>query len=157
WIYERTGTPEILGTPITSLTLRPELDLPMVGAGGLMGIRTGVSIMIGAIINYAVLAPIMIDRHDIVPNAKGMIGFREITFWSLWCGVSIMTAASLLAFFGKPKILVAAFSKLTSAVGSGSNSSDVLGHVELPLRVSLVGVPLVGALVVVMAHQFFGV
>ena len=63
------GRPTILGTPVTNLTLRPELDLPMVGAGGLMGIRTGVSLMIGAIINYAVLAPIMIQRGDIVPNA----------------------------------------------------------------------------------------
>src|SRR6185312_1463841 len=63
WIYDRLGkTPEIMGTRVTNLTLRPELDLLMVGAGGLMGIRTGVSLLIGATINFAVLAPIMIDR-----------------------------------------------------------------------------------------------
>lgn len=161
WLYKIIETPRILGTQVTSLTLRPELDLPMVGAGGLMGIRTGFSIMVGAIVNYAVLAPIMIDRHDIVPNAKGMIGFREITFWSLWCGVAMMTAASLLAFFGKPKIIWAALTKLASAAtsprGGQRQEADVLGHIELPLKVSLVGVPLVGALVAVMAHNFFGV
>jgi uncharacterized oligopeptide transporter (OPT) family protein len=156
WLYKRIGTPEILGTPVTNLTLRPELDLPMVGAGGLMGIRTGVSIMIGAIINYAFLAPYMIHRHDIVPNAKGIIGFREITFWSLWCGVSMMTAASLLAFFGKPKMLWEALKKLIPS-GDGRKDADILGHIELPLKVSLVGVPLVGVLVMVMAHKFFGV
>ncbi len=112
WLYKHIGTPKILGTPVTNLTLRPELDLPMVGAGGLMGIRTGVSLMVGATINYAILAPIMIDRGDIVPNAKGTIGFREITFWSLWCGVAMMTIASLITFFGKPKIIWDAFSKL---------------------------------------------
>ena len=96
WLYKLTGTPSILGTPVTSLTLRPELDLPMMGAGGLMGIRTGVSIMIGATINYAILAPIMIYYHDIVPDPKtGALGFRQITFWSLWCGVAMMTIASL--------------------------------------------------------------
>ena len=145
---------------MTSLTLRPELDLPMIGAGGLMGIRTGVSIMLGAIINYAILAPIMIDRGDIVPNAKGTIGFREITFWSLWCGVAMMTVASLLAFFGKPRIIWAALTKLASAVSGPAarrSDADVLGHIELPLKVSLVGVPVVGALVAVMAHDFFGV
>jgi len=161
WLYKLTGTPAIMGTPVTSLTLRPELDLPMVGAGGLMGIRTGTSIILGATINYAVLAPMMIDRHDIAPNAKGTIGFREITFWSLWCGVAMMTAASLLAFFGRPKIIWAALSKLVGVVagpsGPEGRNADLLGQIELPLKVSLVGVPVVGAVVAVMAHQFFGV
>ncbi|HEX7446352.1 MAG TPA: OPT family oligopeptide transporter [Pirellulales bacterium] len=159
WIYQHTGEPEILGTPVTNLTLRPELDLPMVGAGGLMGIRTGISLLLGAIVNYAVLAPIMIARGDITPNAKGTIGFREITFWSLWCGVAMMTAASLLAFFGKPQILWQALMKLAGVFRprDAQRQTDVLAHIELPLGVSLVGVPLIGVLVAVMARQFFGI
>jgi uncharacterized oligopeptide transporter (OPT) family protein len=157
WLYQRIGTPSILGTPVTTLTLRPELDLPMVGAGGLMGIRTGASILIGAIINYAILAPMMINNGDIVPNAKGVIGFREITFWSLWCGVAMMTVASLLAFFGRPQIIWAALLKLTSAFNSEPKDKDILGHIELPLKVSLIGVPLIGVFVALMAHRFFGV
>jgi uncharacterized oligopeptide transporter (OPT) family protein len=160
WAFSRIGAPAIRGTSLKDLTLRPELDLPMVGAGGLMGIRTGVSLMIGAIINYAVLAPIMIERGDIVPHpVKGTIGFREITFWSLWCGVAMMTAASLLAFFGKPKQLVAAFGKLSGGGGPGGarERTDVLAHIELPLKVSLVGVPLIGVLVALMAKSFFGI
>jgi uncharacterized oligopeptide transporter (OPT) family protein len=160
WLYKITGTPSILGTPVTNLTLRPEIDLPMVGAGGLMGIRTGTSLMIGATINYALLAPIMINRGDIVPNANGTIGFREITFWSMWCGVAMMTIASLVSFFGKPKIIWAAFKNLTM-LGSnrtgGSSNGDLLRHIELPLSVSFLGVPIIGAIVVWMAHSFFGV
>src|SRR5262249_17007573 len=69
WLYQWMGwVPKILGTPVTNLTLRPELDLPMIGAGGLMGIRTGVSLLLGAFINFAILAPIMIQRGDIVPK-----------------------------------------------------------------------------------------
>jgi len=162
WLYDRTTAPTILGTPITDLTLRPELDLPMMGAGGLMGIRTGTSILIGALINYAVLAPLMIQQGDIVPKvAGGTIGFRDITFWALWCGVAMMTAASLLAFFGKPQIIWAAFSKLaaglTGSSGTQDKGGDVLKHIELPLKVSLIGVPLIGVLVAVMAHSFFDV
>jgi OPT family oligopeptide transporter len=161
WLYKFTGTPTILGTPVTSLTLRPELDLAMVGVGGLMGIRTGASLMLGAIINYAVLAPIMVRRGDIVPTPEGTIGFREITFWSLWCGVAMMTVASLLAFFGKPKIIWSAFTKLTSVGdnrdGASGKSRDVLRHIELPLSVSFLGVPIIGGLVVWMAHDYFGV
>lgn len=158
WVYDRWGTPTILGTPVTQLTLRPELDLPMLGAGGLMGIRTGVSILLGAIVNYAILAPIFIEQGDILPNARTKIfGFREITFWSLWCGVGMMTVASVMAFFAKPDILVGAFRKLWSRKDTAEPSSDVLGHIELPLKVSMVGIPLVGMLVIWMAYAFFGV
>ena len=160
WIYSRTGTPEILGTPVTNLTLRPELDLPMVGAGGLMGIRTGVSLLIGATINFAILAPIMIERGDIVPGKDGAIGFKEIIFWSLWCGVGMMTAASLVAFFGRPKVLWSALTKLAGAVlprGAESRGADLLASIELPLKVSLLGVPAIGAIVAVMAREFFGI
>jgi OPT family oligopeptide transporter len=160
WIYPWTGVPKILETPVKDLTLRPELDLTMVGAGGLMGIRTGLSLLVGGLINYAVLAPLMIQRGDIAANARGTIGFREITFWSLWCGVAMMTVASLLAFFGKPRILWSAFTKLAGAAlrlrGAG-DSADVLRHIELPLSVSLIGVPAIGAIIAVMARQFFGV
>jgi uncharacterized oligopeptide transporter (OPT) family protein len=159
WVYRKLAfVPQILGTPVTNLTLRPELDLPMVGAGGLMGIRTGVSILLGALINYALLAPIMIQDGDIVPNAQGRLGFREITFWSLWCGVAMMTVASLLTFFAKPRVLIGAFSKFFRRRGSEAReTTDVLGHIELPLWVSLVGIPVLGAVVVYMAHEFFGV
>ncbi|MBN1513455.1 MAG: OPT/YSL family transporter [Phycisphaerae bacterium] len=57
--------PKILGTPLKDLTIRPELDVAMIGAGGLMGIRTGVSLMIGAVINYFILAPLMIQVDEI--------------------------------------------------------------------------------------------
>jgi uncharacterized oligopeptide transporter (OPT) family protein len=230
WFYKLVGwQPKILGTPLQSLTLRPELDLPMVGAGGLMGIRTGVSILLGAFINYAFLAPFMIERGDIVASASGTIGFRQITFWSLWCGVAMMTVASLLTFFAKPQMLVSAFRNLfgkrpaatdypqelppfssqppplitaqstgapeegittqpgsapvdqritdvppgpetarTEAPGTADERSaepprpevwaaDAMKHIELPLSVSLVGIPLLGVFVVLMAHAFFGV
>lgn len=204
WLYKLTGTPSILGTPITNLTLQPELDIPMIGAGGLMGIRTGFSMLLGAVINCAILAPIMIQSGDIVPNAKGIVTFKEITFWSLWCGVAMMTVASLLTFFAKPEIILSSFRGLwggkpprepapegpkgtfaeetateeavraaethftdktpppehPDAKPAGlapAGEGQVLAHIELPLQVSLIGIPLLGLLVIVMADTFFGI
>jgi putative OPT family oligopeptide transporter len=158
WLYDNKrlgiGTPTILGTRVTDLTLRPELDLAMIGVGGLMGIRTAGSLFLGALINYAILAPIMIHSGDIVPGPKGNIGYREITFWSLWAGVAMVTAASLVSFFAKPQMLVGAFTKLFRR---SEDTSDVLKRIELPLSVSLVGVPLLGVVVMIMAHTYFGV
>ena len=150
--------PSISGTPLRELTLRPELDIAMIGAGGLMGIRTGTSLLIGAIVNYAVLAPMMIKAGDIAttvdPEGTVRIGFRAITTWSLWCGVSMMTTASLFAFFSKPQVFLSAFKGIFNRK---EGRSDVLNHIELPLGFSLIGVPIVGAFVVIIAHQFFGV
>ncbi len=148
------GAPKILGTPITTLTIRPEFELPMIGAGGLMGFRVGCSLLLGAFINYAILAPIFIYKGDITPNPQGVIGFTQITFWSLWCGVAMMTVASLITFFSKPDIVIGAFRKLWAGK---REQSEVLENIELPLRVSFIGVPIVGAVVVWMAHAFFQV
>jgi uncharacterized oligopeptide transporter (OPT) family protein len=150
--------PNILGTPWKELTVRPELDIAMIGAGGLMGIRTGVSLMVGALVNYCLLAPLMIQYGDILGtvNADGelVFGFRAITTWSLWCGVAMMTTASLYAFFAKPQMFVSAFKGLARGKKA---ARDCLKHIELPLWVSAVGVPLVGAYLVWIAHWFFGV
>lgn len=164
WYYrlaERFGwpVPNLLGTPLRELTVRPELDIAMIGAGGLMGIRTGISLMVGAVVNYCILAPLMIQRGDIVgvTDATGVVhfGFRPIATWSLWCGVAMMTTASLYSFFAKPQVLLSAFRGLLR--GARQRGADCLRHIELPLWVSVVGVPIVGAYLVWIAHWFFGV
>ena len=148
----------IMNTPLKDLTIRPELDIAMIGAGGLMGIRTGVSLLIGALLNYCVLAPIMIQQGDILgsigPDGTIAFGFRTITTWSLWCGVAMMTTASLYSFFAKPQMLISAFKGL---VGGKKRAKDCLSHIELPLWVSLVGIPIVGLYMVYIANWFFGV
>ncbi len=158
WIYRRGWQPGIWGTTYKELSIRPELDIAMIGAGGLMGIRTALSLMLGACVNYFILAPIMIERGDILGkiNAAGetIYGFRQITYWALWGGVATMTVASLFAFFAKPAMLVSAFRGL---FGGKRLSEDPLKHIELPMRVFVIGIPIVGACVVWMANSFFGV
>lgn len=150
-------TPRIMGTDFRELTLRADTDFVMMAAGGLMGIRTGVSLMVGAIINYAILAPIMIARGDIhgkIVEGVTVYGFKPITMWSLWAGVAIMTTASLYAFFSKPKVLLHAF---TGFLKKGQSGTDVLKDIELPMSVFVVGIPLVGGVVVYLGNRFFDV
>ena len=63
WAYRLT-TLRIFGTDLRQLTVRPDTDFVMMAAGGLMGIRTGVSLMVGAVINYLILVPLMIAAGD---------------------------------------------------------------------------------------------
>jgi putative OPT family oligopeptide transporter len=158
WIY-RIGTLQIFGTDLRQLTVRPDTDFVMMAAGGLMGIRTGVSLMIGAVLNYLILVPWMIAAGDIPGrevNGVVQFGFREITKWALWGGVAMMTTASLFAFFAKPQVLLSAFRGLGRKRSPGEGK-DVLRNIELPMGVFVVFIPLIGGITVWLAHLFFGV
>ncbi|MCC7292618.1 MAG: OPT/YSL family transporter [Phycisphaerales bacterium] len=158
-ILSRLGlAPRILGTKLEELTVSIEPDNVMFAAGGLSGIRTGISLLIGALINYCILAPWAIQHGDVfgAVGADGdlIFGFRRVTIWALWGGVAMMTTASLLAFFSKPAMLIGAFS---GVLGGKKGGPDCLKHIELPMGVFLVGIPLVGAVVVYLANHFFEV
>ncbi len=160
WVYSMVGTKaSIADVPLPQLTASFEPDHVMMAAGGLMGIRTGVSLLIGAVLNYCVLAPWMISHGDIygVVGAEGTLefGFRRITTWALWGGVAMMTTASLYAFLSKPQMIIKAFTAVLG--GKRGSDDDCLKDIELPMRVFVIGIPLVGAVVVYLAHRFFGV
>ena len=157
WIY-RFYSMRIGGIELRELTVRLDTDFVMVAAGGLMGIRTGVSLMVGALVNYCILAPWMINRGDIAGTVAGGVthyGFTHITMWGLWGGVAIMTTSSLCAFFSKPKIILDSFSAVLPKKNPGK--TDILKDIELPVSLSLIGVPIVGALLVYIAHVYFGI
>lgn len=157
WIY-RFVTPRLGGVELRQLTVGLDSDPVNFAMGGLMGIRIGVSLMIGAVVNYCILAPSMIHLGDIRPVVKNgveTLGYREIVLWALWGGVAVMTTSSLFSFFSKPKVLVTSFKGIFSRRSSGSG--DLLRPIELPMRVFVIGIPLVGGIVVLLANYFFGV
>eukprot|EP01136_Pigoraptor_vietnamica_P035737 Opistho-1_new@101384 len=86
--------PKILGTDFRALGLRFTLDAAMLGVGGLMGIAVATSCLLGAFINFVILAPMMIQAGDIVarvaPNGAIVpISRAEIVNqWSMWWGVT---------------------------------------------------------------------
>lgn len=156
WLY-KVASPRLWGTELRHMTIRPDTDLVLMAAGGLMGIRTGVSLMVGALFNYFLIVPWMISRGDITGKLKEGVtvySFKDITFWALWGGVAMMTTSSLFSFFSKPAVLVSAFRGLLKR---GEKKEDVLKEIELPLSVSAVGIPVVGIAVVALAHVVFGV
>ena len=159
-VVRKLGGAPILGTDIRQLGLRFTLDTAMLGVGGLMGIRIATSCMLGAFINFAVLAPLMIQHGDIkaytdsagvlVPISRGEI----VNQWSLWWGVAMMVVGSMVSLFARPEIFVNAFRSMRKRERTGP---DVLGHIELPLWLSFVGVPVFSVLGAAATHYFFGV
>jgi uncharacterized oligopeptide transporter (OPT) family protein len=150
--------PTILGTDIRQLGLRLTLDAAMLGVGGLMGMAVATSCLLGAFINFVVLAPLMIQAGDIVarvaPNGAVVpISRAEIVNqWSLWWGVTMMVVGSLVSLLGRPEIFKGIFKR-----GEKAQGADVLKDIEFPLWISVVGIPLCSVLGAWVTHAFFGV
>ena len=150
--------PTILGTDIRQLGLRLTLDAAMLGIGGLIGIVVATSCLLGAFINFVILAPIMIQAGDIaarvgpsgavVPISRAEI----VNQWSLWWAVTMMVVGSLVSLFGRPEIFKGLWKRRKKEHGT-----DVLKHIEFPLWISAVGVPLFSVLGAWVTHEFFGV
>jgi uncharacterized oligopeptide transporter (OPT) family protein len=143
-------TPTILGTPMKDLLLRFDTSIVMMGAGTIMSMQTATSMLIGGIVNYAILAPIMIQKGIIVGG-----GFRNISLWALWGGAAMMTSASLYSFFSADST-VAGFKQIFKK-NKVAKKQDILKDIELPISVSLVGVPILSVAMIVMGKAFFGV
>ncbi len=156
----KAGAITILGTDIRALGLRLTLDAAMLGVGGLMGIAVATSVVLGAFVNFVILAPLMIQAGDIVarvsPTGQPVpISRAEIVNqWSLWWGVTMMVVGSLVSLLAKPDIFKAAW---RSVSGKKEQGTDVLSHIELPLWMSWVGIPVFSILGGWITHAFFGV
>ncbi len=144
----RWWTPRIFGTPLRDLNVQFDSSIVMVAAGGLMGVKTGVSLLLGAVINYCFLAPWMIQKGVIAGT-----GFKNITMWALWGGVAMMTTASLYSFLAKPKVILDSFRGMLGR----SKQVDVLKDIELPMRLFVIGIPLLGLITIWTGHAFFGI
>ena len=157
--------PKILGTDIRALGLRGTLDLSMLGIGGLMGVAVSTSVLLGAFINFVILAPIMIQHGDIVPRllANGQtvpISRAEIVNqWAMWWGITMMVVGSLVGLVAKPEIFTKAFKAFGARKGddAASQRNDVLADIEVPLWVSWVGVPVFSVIGAWATHSFFAV
>ncbi len=172
WYWEladRAQAPilRLANVDIRQLGLRPAMDFAMFGAGGLMGLRTAGSVMLGMVVNFAIVVPWMIAAGEILPKsgsvAEGTAVFGRVhvvNTWSLWWGIAIMVTASMVSLFAKPQVFTdlfrAVFRKRDTAAAT-TKEPDVLADIELPLVVSWVGIPIVGAIGVWMAWKWFDV
>lgn len=154
-IYRFGLKPSIRGVLLSDLTIRMDTSIIFIATGALTGIGTGISMLLGAIVDYVFVAPILIQHGIIPPNQSGHVGYEEIIVWALWGGVACMTTSSLFSFLSKPKAILAAFGSLKGKKGEGRK--DVLEHIELPVRVSMIGIPIVGLVLALICYVWLDV
>lgn len=139
------------GYRLSQLNMSFEGSLLFVGAGALISLRQAASMLLGAIINYVVLAPMMLNQHVIARPT-----FRDISSWSLWIGVPMMVTSGLFTFFRNWRTMARAFSTITAFLHRGATStSDPTSRIEVPASWFVVGFVLFGGLSVWLGHVLF--
>lgn len=142
--------PKVHGVALQAWSVNLSNDAAMLGVGGIVGIRTGLSWFLGAVLNFLVLVPLLV-YCGVLPNEG--LNFRGIVSWTMWPGVAMIVASSLYPFVTKPEVVLGAF-RGTRAKRSGE---DQMVDIELPMNVFYVGIPVVSLIVIVMGHAFFGI
>ncbi len=145
-------TPKIGGIAFKDLTIGIDSSIVMMGTGMLMSISATSSMLLGAVLNYFVLAPIMINKGIIIGT-----GFKSITMWALWGGAAMMTTSSIYSFLASGNT----FSSITELFKKNrvrkEKKRDILEHIELPKKYSYILVPILTILIMIMGKAFFDI
>jgi OPT family oligopeptide transporter len=151
-----TGWIQVGKYKLNQLTMSFEGSLLFVAAGAIMGFRQAWSMMLGAVINYVVLAPIMMDAGIIATS--GGSALRRISSWSLWIGVPMMVTSGLLLFFMQWKTVVRAFGTLAAFLKRRTGAADdAMERIEVPGSWFMGGMLILGAAAVYLGHSIFGI
>ncbi|HPF37361.1 MAG TPA: OPT family oligopeptide transporter [Phycisphaerae bacterium] len=149
WISRRS----INGHALKELGVGFGWNTTIFAVGGLLGIRIGLSFLIGAVLNYCVLAPWIISLGDISMRAGRSV--YDVRAWSVWSGAAMLTTASILP-------LLIDWRKINDAIlglfdRKRDADHDPLRRIEVPARVFAIGIPLVSVAVITMGYCFFDI
>lgn len=147
------------GVPWEKLTTQFNVSLLLYAAGAIIGMRTGISVLVGAILNWWLIAPWLIE-HKIQASGKVIEGgFRGVVAWSTWPGTSMMVVATLVAVAFQWRSLARGFAGITDIFRPGATSDphDEEHRVEVPGSWFLGGFAVAAVLCVWLQWQLFGI
>lgn len=89
WLFTVT----VGGVTLSAYTIGINLSPMLYGAGAILGVRTGWSMIVGALLHWGVIAPRLV-AHGLVEKAS----FKAVVAWSVWSGAAILVTSGLTAF-----------------------------------------------------------
>jgi len=148
WI--RIGTYKDAPLMLNQVTMSLEGSVLFIAAGALISFRQAWSMLLGATINYVILAPIMLNAGVIAAPS-----FRKISAWSLWIGVPMMVTSGLLMFFMNWGTVTRAFSSVTGFLTKQRASEDPMEKIEVPGSWFLTGYAILGIAAIILGNVLF--
>lgn len=135
------------------LTMGFEGSLILTAAGAIMGIRVGISLVLGAVIFYGFIGNWLVDADVTGPGYGG----NGINKWTLWPATAMMVTSGLMAFAMRWRTVVRAFSGLANVIRRTKTEADPLDRVEVPASWFIVGSLVAGTACVILGHWRFGI
>ena len=140
----------LAGRPLADFTFAIDGSLILVGAGAIMGFRAAWSMLLGAVINYGILAPALYKAGII----DSRLGYKSIVAWSVWFGSAMILTSGLLAFAFQWKTVVRAVKSVGSAFGI---EKEAAASAEVPMTWFFYGLAIFSPLVIFLEWYLFGV
>lgn len=127
------------------LTFSVEPSLLLVGFGGIIGLRVGLSLLLGALLAWGVLAPWLVAEGMVtMPADASGPQFALLIEWLLWPGVSLMVCATLTSLGLR---LLRAY----------RDDSERRVRLRRPASLPLLGLASAAVLVIVLQMWLFGI
>ncbi|MDA8243548.1 MAG: OPT/YSL family transporter [Elusimicrobia bacterium] len=141
------------GHPLGEWTFSMEVSALMIAAGAIIGWKIAWSLLLGAVLNFGVLAP-WVAGMGAIDTTK--LGYRAIVQWSTWPGAAIMVTSGLFMFALQWKTVLRAFGGITNIFHSRPDTkADPLAHIEVPSSWFLTGTALSGLGCIMVLHYAF--
>jgi len=132
-----------------ALTVGSAWDPLLLGAGFLVGPRIGISLLLGGIVTWVVIGPMLMSSGIVdVAAMAPFAAYRPVMGWTMWPGVMMMIAAGLTALAMKWRVVVGTFKSMME-IGKGGG-----GGLEISFRTWLIC--LVGSMLLAIIVMQFG-
>jgi putative OPT family oligopeptide transporter len=152
WVPTTLGLPLTLaGHSLAQWTLALKTEVVLLGGGALMSFRTGWSLLLGAVLTYAVLAPSLLARGIITS-----VSYKAIVAWTLWPGAAVLVAAGLTSFALDYRSIARSFTGFAQIFGRKTGTpAGGIAAVECPEWWFPAGFIILGPLVAVLMVWLF--
>jgi len=144
---------QIKGYPLEKWTFSFEMSALMIAAGAIIGWKMAWSLLLGATVNYGILAP-WVSGMGAIDMSK--LSYRAIMQWSTWAGASIMVTSGLFTFGLQWKTVMRAFGGVGNILHARPDTAaDPLAHIEVPTSWFLTGTAFSGLGCIMVLHYAF--
>lgn len=143
------GDWHLRGRPLTDYTLYFETSPLMVAAGAIMGFRAAWSMLAGALVCFALLAPKMYGL-GVIPDA---LGYKAIVGWSVWFGSAMILTSGLLSFAFQWRTVARGMSSVFKAFQGTPAEEDA----EVPMSWFFIGLAALSPVVIFLQWYLFDI
>jgi putative OPT family oligopeptide transporter len=118
----------------TNLSLALDPSLLMVGFGAIVGLRTGLSALLGSVIAWGAIAPELVSRGWVETSAlpPDKAWFKPLVEWLLWPGVALMVSASFVSLAFSWRSFVEPFRRRRPANARSLGTAAPLAATDVP-------------------------